>query len=220
MEAKERKAWLRRAVVIAFGVIVMVMGVRWMHGPVTYTASDFDIETYKSPFDCDEDGADDQSDVLASARAYVAQNPHYESAYYATGRPDDGRGVCTDVVDRALLGAGYDLQALIDEDMRASPDAYGVGTIDSNIDFRRVANQRVWFERHAKSLTIDPSEAEQWQGGDIVCWKDHIGVVSDLRNRYGVALVIHHANPLQLRYEEDVLGNTSWGPIVGHWRMG
>jgi len=220
MDAKERKVWSRCMVIAAFCAIVALVGGTLLFAPATYEASDFGIEPYRSPFDHDADGVDDQLDILASARAYVAQNPRYESAYYATGRPDDGKGVCTDVVDQALLGAGYDLQMLIDEDRRASPQAYGADTIDANIDFRRVTNQRTWFERHATSLTNDPHDIDQWQGGDIVSWQDHVGVISDRRNSSGVALVIHHASPLQLRFEEDVLGNHAWGPIVGHWRMG
>ena len=44
-----------------------------------------------------------------------------------------------------------------------------------------------------------------WQGGDIVIFKKHIGIVSNLRNANGVPYLIHHANPFQAAYEEDVL---------------
>ena len=39
---------------------------------------------------------------------------HYQSKYYAGGYPDDGLGVCTDVIWQALQAAGYDLKALVD----------------------------------------------------------------------------------------------------------
>ncbi|MBQ6395216.1 MAG: DUF1287 domain-containing protein [Atopobiaceae bacterium] len=188
--------------------------------PEMHDSAEFGIAPYTSPNDSDGDGVDDQTDILASARAYTASSPRYRSAYYPGGRPDDGYGVCTDVEDRALLGAGMDLQGLVDADIRSAPEAYGIEVPDANIDFRRVRNLRVFFDRNAQSLTLDTSDIAGWQGGDIVCWPDHIGIVSDKRNARGVPLVIHHGNPFQIRYEEDVLENPMWGPIVGHWRMG
>ena len=67
------------------------------------------------------------------------------------------------------------------------------------------------------SLTTDINDISEWQGGDIVVFKKHIGIVSDKRNKDGIPFVIHHANPLQLNYEEDILkGRTD---IVGHYRI-
>ena len=147
--------------------------------------------------------------------------PRYLSAYVAGGRPEDGTGVCTDVVDRALMGAGYDLMALVEADVLASPESYpAIEVPDPNIDFRRVRNLRVYFSRHASSRTLDPQDITDWQPGDIVCWEDHIGVVSDVRDPHGIPLVVHHAGPLQVSFEEDVLASSSFGPVCGHWRMG
>jgi len=118
------------------------------------------------------------------------------------------------------LGAGYDLQALVDADVRVEPAAYAaIETPDANIDFRRVQNLIVWFSRHATSLTTDPTEISAWQGGDIVSWQNHIGVVSDRRNARGIPMVVHHVSPWQLSFEEDVLTSSTFGPIVGHWRL-
>lgn len=177
-----------------------------------------ELPAYTSSSDIDGDGLDDQSDILAAALAYVQTRPLYKSAYYASGYPDDGYGVCTDVVAIACREAGYDLQALVHEDIAASPDAYGVAQPDPAIDFRRVRNLRVFFERNAQPLTCDPADIEEWQGGDIVVFKDHIGIVSDRRNSRGVPYLIHHANPFQLTYEEDALERNA--PITGHFRLG
>ncbi len=182
------------------------------------TGSDFGIEPVISAADADSDGVDDQTDILQSTRAYLATRPIYKSAYFDGGYPTDGTGVCTDVVAAGLLGAGYDLRALVDEDIRKSPEAYDVEVPDSNIDYRRVRNLRVWFERNATSLTCDATRIDEWAGGDIVCYANHIGVVSDLRNSDGVPYILHHRGRLQLRYEEDCLAD--YGEIVGHWRMG
>lgn len=184
----------------------------------SYSNADFGIETYKSPADADGDGTDDQTDLLESARAYVATAPKYRSAYYDGGWPDDGCGVCTDVVACAMRGAGYDLRALVDADIRSDPDAYGISAPDSNIDYRRVRNLAVYFARHAEKLTDDVSDIAEWQGGDIVVFAGHIAVVSDLRNRKGAAYIIHHANPAQTRYEEDAL--VRCGKVEGHYRIG
>ena len=184
-----------------------------------YTAADFGIEAPADGHDEDGDGVGDQADILAGARAYVATRPRYGSAYYQGGRPDDGRGVCTDVVDQALLAAGYDLRTLVDADRRANPADYGSDPIDPNIDFRRVRNARVFLEHTAESLTCDPERIDQWEGGDIVVWGNHIGVVSDRHDADGVCYVIHHSSPLQLCYEQDVLRSNRFGPIVGHYRM-
>jgi len=183
----------------------------------TYTDADFGIETYRSAVDRDGDGTDDQTDFLRGVRAYLATEPKYQSRYYAGGYPDDGYGVCTDVVAFGLRDAGYDLMALVAEDIAAAPEAYGVGTPDRQIDFRRVRNLNVWLSRHAVTLTTDVSEIAQWQGGDIVVFEGHIGVVSDRRDSRGVPFVLHHGSPMQTAYEQNVLARRK--DIVGHYRI-
>ncbi len=172
---------------------------------------------YVSGTDMDGDGIDDQLDLLRSARTYLASSPKYESRYYEGGYPDDGYGVCTDVVAFAMLGAGYDLRSLVQEDILSHPEDYDIETPDSNIDFRRVRNLRVYFAHTALSLTTDPLETEEWQGGDIVIFEDHIGIVSDLRNSRGVPFVLHHSGRMQLKYEEDILEKRK--DITGHYRL-
>ena len=48
-------------------------------------------------------------------------------------------------------------------------------------------------------------EIEEWQGGDIVIFHNHVGIVSDHRNKNGVLYVIHHSNPVQDSYEQNIL---------------
>lgn len=182
-----------------------------------YTNADFGIATYISEVDKDSDGIDDQTDILQNVRAYIATNPEYKSKYYDGGYPDDGYGVCTDVVAQGLLYAGYDLQALVDADIAEYPERYDVEKADPNIDFRRVRNLLVYFQNHAISLTTDLTQIDEWQGGDVIVFKKHIGIVSDKRNKNGVPFVIHHANPYQRHFEEDILENRN--DIVGHFRI-
>lgn len=178
---------------------------------------DFNIEDIHSRVDKDKDGIDDQTDILQGARNYIAKRPSYKSVYYDGGYPDDNYGVCSDVVAQALLNAGYDLQKLVHDDILAHPQDYDVEKPDDNIDFRRVRNLRVYLSHKAISLTTDVHEISQWQGGDIVVFEKHIGIVSDKRNNSGVAYVIHHNDPGQRSYEEDILERRR--DIVGHYRI-
>ena len=182
-----------------------------------YDNSYFNISTYKSSIDKDEDGIDDQTDILNSVREYIKTNPKYKSKYYANGYPDDEYGVCTDVIAFGLLGAGYDIRELLNEDVKNNKDKYNIETRDKNIDFRRVNNLKIYLDNNAISLTTDIKALEEWQGGDIVVFARHIGVVSDKRNKRGIPFIIHHANPYQIYYEEDILELRS--DIVGHYRI-
>lgn len=201
--------------VIIFLIVGVLYGVNLIPHR-KYTNADFGIQTYRSSHDQDQDSLDDQTDLLQSARAYLATKPRYQSKYYATGYPDDGYGVCTDVIAQAFKGAGYDLRELLDQDVHARPEAYDINVLDKNIDFRRVKNLAVYLRNHAISLTTDLDDISEWQGGDIVVFPDHIGIVSDHRNRHGRPYLIHHYSPFQTSYEEDALGNYQ---IIGHYRI-
>ena len=182
-----------------------------------YINKDFNIMTYKSKIDKDKDGIDDQTDILNNARAYIETKPKYKSKYYTTGYPNDEYGVCTDVVAFALKDAGYDLMELVNEDIKANKDLYKIDSIDKKIDFRRVQNLKIYLDNNAISLTTDINKINEWQGGDIVVFKKHIGIVSDNRNKKGISFIIHHANTYQRYYEEDILEYRD--DIVGHYRI-
>ena len=70
-----------------------------------YNNEDFNIKTYISNIDKDNDNIDDQTDILNNAKKYVQTKPKYKSKYYETGYPNDEYGVCTDVVGFALKDA-------------------------------------------------------------------------------------------------------------------
>ena len=57
-----------------------------------YTNEHFSITPYISSIDKDDDGIDDQRDILESAKEYVSKKPKYMSKYYSTGYPDDEYG--------------------------------------------------------------------------------------------------------------------------------
>lgn len=182
-----------------------------------YENKDFGIEKYISNIDFDNDGIDDETDILESTKKYLATKPKYKSKYYIGGYPDDNYGVCTDVVSFGLKGAGYDLKKLVNDDINNHKDLYNIDIIDENIDFRRVKNLKIYFENNAIKLTNDIYDISNWQGGDIVIFNNHVGIVSDKRNKKGITFVLHHANPYQLHYEEDIL--TQRKDNVGHYKV-
>lgn len=224
MSAQPVKHSVKTTVILVVAAVVAMAllagGVLWLRAQRTSASADatVDPDPYVSQVDRDGDGVDDQTDFLAAVRAYVATKPKYRSAYYAGGYPDDGYGVCTDVVAFGMRDAGYDLRQLVADDIAAHPDWYGVEVPDADIDFRRVPNLDVYLAHHAISLTTDPQDTTQWKGGDIVVYENHIGVVSDRRDARNVPLLIHHSGATQRQYEEDVLASFPQR-IVGHYRI-
>ena len=188
-----------------------------------YTASDFGIQTIKSKNDANGNGIDDYADIMLGARIDAQNKPTLKSVYYAGGYPPDNEGVCTDTIWRAFKNAGYFLKDLVDEDIKNNISLYPrvEGNRDANIDFRRVPNLKVYFDRHAISYSLDPTKLKEWQPGDIVIFgKDysHIAIVSDKRNRDGATYIIHN-NGQPNREENALISYSKFKPIVGHYRF-
>lgn len=204
--------------VIAIVIIISVFAYRHYQNPsIKRPTGKYQIKQYHSSNDQDNDGIDDQVDILENALEYISKKPKYQSKYYSTGYSNDEYGVCTDVVAHALKNAGYDLMTLIQEDIQNHSSDYAINQPDINIDFRRVRNLKVYFDHTAQILTTDVKDIEDWQGGDIIVFRNHIGIVSDRRNERGVPYVIHHDSPWQLAYEQDILEKRN--DIVGHYRI-
>ena len=205
--------------VVAIVIIISTFAYRHYQNPsIKRPTGKYQVKQYHSNNDQDNDGIDDQVDILENALEYISTKPKYQSKYYSTGYSDDEYGVCTDVVAHALKNAGYDLMTLIQEDIQNHPSDYAIDQPDINIDFRRVRNLKVYFDHTAQILTTDVKDIEDWQGGDIIVFRNHIGIVSDRRNERGVPYVIHHDSSWQLAYEQDILEKRN--DIVGHYRIG
>lgn len=203
-------------------IIIILLGyILYQKYKKVYYAEDFNIEKLISKTDYDNDGLDDYSDILEGAKIEAKNKPTYRSAYYSGGYPPDNEGVCTDVIWRALKNAGYSLKDMIDEDIKNNVESYPRvdGKPDPNIDFRRVPNLKVYFERNQIVLTTDLSKIEEWQAGDIVIFgTSHVGIISDKRNKKGIPYLIHNGG--QPNREEDILElYNEWNPITGHYRM-
>ena len=76
----------KRITLIVFSVLIIVaLYVLYCFNYIPhkkYTNADFNIEAYKSNIDKDNDGIDDQTDILNNANNYIKTNPKYKSKYY------------------------------------------------------------------------------------------------------------------------------------------
>lgn len=206
------------SVILVFAVIVILSANHYNLIPKkAYYAHDFDIETITANTDQNQNGVDDYTDIMLGAREDAINHPRYDPSYFDGGYPPDNIGVCTDVIWRSFKNAGYDLKAMVDNDILLRTEAYAtVTTPDPNIDFRRVGNLRVFFETYAISLTLDTEKISEWQPGDIVIFNGnkHIGIVSDKRNKDGKPYIIHNGG--QPNREEDYLKRAN---VSGHYRF-
>lgn len=163
--------------------------------------------------------------LVTAARRQIGVTVLYDPAYvrlaYPGGDVPASRGVCTDVVIRALRTQGIDLQQRVHEDMRADfaayPRTWGLRAPDRHIDHRRVPNLQTWFKREGWAIVVTPN-ARDYRAGDLVTWMlpghlPHIGIVSDRRTTGGTPLVIHNIG--RGTREENILFAH---PITGHYR--
>lgn len=162
--------------------------------------------------------------IVESARNQIGVTLSYDPAYtsltYPGGDVPLERGVCTDVIIRALRGShGLDLQLLVHEDMKKAfteyPKIWGLSRPDKNIDHRRVPNLQCYFERKGYKIHLDKSI---FQPGDLVTClvgnRPHIMIVSD-RSLSGVSLVIHNIGSGTV---ED--NSLNLYKKTGHYRIG
>jgi len=164
--------------------------------------------------------------LVEAARRQIDVTTGYDPAYvvlaYPGGDVPRARGVCTDVVIRAVRdGLAQDLQRLVHEDMRANfaayPKQWGLTRPDRNIDHRRVPNLQTWFKRRGFALPVSRNAADYQAGDFVTCTVPphlpHIMIVSDRKTADGRPLVIHNIGGGTR--EEDVLFVF---PLTGHYR--
>lgn len=160
------------------------------------------------------------------ARKQIGVTTSYDGAYeqipYPGGDVPMERGVCTDVVIRALRGLGFDLQRAVHEDMAAHfaayPKNWGLKRPDKNIDHRRVPNLRTFFTRKGWALPVTKTPGD-YQPGDLVTCivggsLPHIMIVSDRRTAKGEPLIIHNIGAGTQEEEGLFLF-----PLTGHYRV-
>jgi uncharacterized protein YijF (DUF1287 family) len=166
--------------------------------------------------------------LVESAREQIGVVTKYDSSYYEEGYPPSDRGACTDLVERALRENNYMLKDLLDKDMANNSNLYPQ-EFDSNINFRRVRNVKIFLDRHAEKLSVCVSsncfEQNIWQAGDIVTYEQipgslwHIAIISNkakIKDQIAIPYLIHNYGYGVV--EDDKL--LSWpAPISGHYRI-
>ena len=185
------------------------------------------VNKFVSQTDYDNDGIVDSEEFIYRARQEAENKVEYTDEYYQGGYPPSDKGVCTDVVWRAFMQAGYVLRDMVNEDIKENREDYPwIENIDKNIDFRRVRNLEVFFDRNAEILTTeiipgDIENLEKWQGGDIVIFGkyNHIAIISDKRNYMGVPYIIHNAGPVAKEENTLILWRDFQGGITKHYRF-
>jgi uncharacterized protein YijF (DUF1287 family) len=163
---------------------------------------------------------------VEAARKQIGVTLFYDPAYatlsYPGGDVSSERGVCTDVVIRAVrVGLALDLQKLVHEDMRANfaayPKQWGLSKPDKNIDHRRVPNLQTWFKRKGFAQPLSQNPVDFQPGDFVTCTVPphlpHIMIVSDRKTADGRPLVIHNIGGGAR--EEDRLFEF---PHTGHYR--
>ena len=149
-------------------------------------------------------------------------DPAYVTLDFPGGDVAPDRGVCTDVLIRALRVAhGIDLQLALNRDMKANfaryPAHWGLKTTDRNIDHRRVPNLRRLFERVGAEVPIS-TEPDDFLPGDVVTSLlpgnlPHILIVTDRPGALAPLIVHNIGAGAQV---EDRLFEFE---ITGHYRL-
>ena len=142
--------------------------------------------------------------IVKSAREQIGKtiiyDPKYVGLSYPNGDVPLSRGVCTDVIIRAMRdGLHRDLQKEVHEDMKKAfstyPKIWGAKSTDKNIDHRRVPNIKNYFKRKGYSLAVTKNPKD-YKAGDIVTCKvkgrPHIMIVSSKQTSDGVPFIIHN----------------------------
>jgi uncharacterized protein YijF (DUF1287 family) len=162
------------------------------------------------------------SAALAQVGMTTVYDPQYVKLSYPGGDVPSDRGVCTDVLIRALRKVNVDLQVLVHDDKKKAPEAYphewAKSPLDANIDHRRVPNLMVFFKREGKQVPLGKVETD-YLPGDIVVWRLpsgllHAGLVTD-RIAPGTTrpLMVHNIGE-GARCEDVLFAFT----LVGHYR--
>lgn len=148
----------------------------------------------------------DDLKLVSAARKQVGVTKQYDPNYTKLEDPNGhvelSKGLCTDVLNRALrTSPQLDLQKLVHKEMAKNftfyPKKWGSKRTDAYIDDRRVPNLQVYFGRSRQKLAASQDSAK-CQAGDIVTVMlpsnfPHIMVVGDKKELLkNTPLVIHN----------------------------
>ncbi len=222
---------------IAIGLFVLLVIVYGIHLIINYFYAQRKIiseeldQSVSKDISCSnyEFESDFQKEIVEKAKQRTKVDVIYDPGYigidYPNGDVDNNKGVCTDVIIRALRGGGLDLQKKVHEDMSANFDIYpsrriyGLDQPDANIDHRRVPNLMTYFERMGYEIDITDNP-EDYLPGDIVVWSwgggtKHIGIVIDEKESSCERFLVVHNGGWSTVAEDRLF---AWD-IIGHYRV-
>ena len=206
---KQRSKRLNKLLIcLCIAATAIVLWILYLYNVIPhrqFSDQSFNVAYTLSSHDQNKNGIDDFIDLWLGAEREAQRAPFYVSAYYEGGYPPSTQGVCSDLIWRAFRDAGYDFKAMIDTDIAACSNCYPRihGQSDPNIDFRRVANIRVFVERYGEVLTCDLS---------------NIGILSDVRNHEGIPFLLHNGG-LPKTKEDCLKREQLLKGISGHYRF-
>lgn len=220
---------MKKIIIIIFFIVVIFLF--YFLKDLLLTNPYADLPIIQSTYDQDNDGIDDFADLFFSAKKQIGIVTKYDTAYFSEAYPPEDKGACADIIWRSFEGAGYNFKIMIDQDIDLYPNDYpDESNSDSNINFRRVRNIKIFLDKYAYSLSTEiiPNDKESiinWQLGDIVTYDQisgglwHIAIISDKRNKEGIPFLIHNygtgvqENDYLLKWPSEITGHYRWGVV-------
>jgi len=233
-------------IVIAVIISVNKFSFKEEYEPGTALASELpryrliDMDNIGITGDADNDDINNQKDIMLGAKKQLeepAKNIFLEEGeanYYQGGDPPENLAINTDIIARAFLEAGFDLREMVYEDIRDNFDKYPIREIwgqtvcDPDIDYRRIQNLEIFFERNARAYSIlfnvsDNDNLNSWLPGDVIFFdmdkdgfSDNVGIISDNTTRDGTPKVIYNYIEPGYTIEKNILREKI---ITGHYRF-
>ena len=233
-------------IVIAVIISINKFSFKEEYEPGTALASELpryrliDMDNIGITGDADNDNINNQKDIMLGAKKQLeepAKNIFLEEGeanYYQGGDPPEHLAISTDIIARAFLEAGFNLREMVYEDIKDNFDRYPIREIwgqtvcDPDIDYRRIQNLEIFFERNAKSCGIlfnasDNDNLNSWLPGDVIFFdmdkdgfSDNVGIISDNTTRDGTPKVIYNYIEPGYTIEKNILKEKI---ITSHYRF-
>lgn len=169
--------------------------------------------------------------ALQQTKSPVSYDETYRQIGYPNGDIPADKGKAEDVIIRGFRAMGTDLQQLVHEDMernfREYPSFFGASAPDANIDHRRAANLKRFFERQGETLGTSRTPSE-YLPGDIVILS-HPGARTEGSGQIQMHIAVVVPGPADHAGEPWLVHNLDSSPkwenvlldyqILGHYRF-
>lgn len=110
--------------------------------------------------DYDKDGISDIEEIVKNSKSLLEET---NSDY-----------VYTDIIWLVLKDTGYEFKNMINKDINENKEYYGINYPDEKIDYRNYENIKKYFDKYITKI-----EDDNYQNGDIIFYKNDIGIYVD-----------------------------------------